>query len=316
MRSKLRNSASTIILVAGVLLLFYPVLSNWVNKTHANFISQEYEEAVAEMTEAQREEMLQAARDYNARLFASSGSSMPTNIVNGNASTEEYESLLDPLQSGVMASLKIPRLDLTLPIYHGSTESVLQSGIGHLEYTSLPVGGVNTHVALSGHRGLPSKQLFTDLDQLEVGDVFYISVLGETLAYQIDQIKTVLPNAVEELAIVEGQDYVTLITCTPYGVNTHRLLVRGTRIPYEEAVEVEDSGFVLTELQKELLLAALILAVFFLIRYLIQRRRKKKQALQEPPKGNNESNTIQSETEDETQTGQEKSKDDPENHNP
>ena len=134
----------------------------------------------------------------------------------------------------MMGYIIIPRLNTTIPIYHGTSESVLQVGVGHMETTSLPVGGESTHAALSGHRGLPTASLFTDLDQMQVGDQFYIKVLGHTLAYQVDQILTVLPDETQPLAIVPGEDYVTLITCTPYGVNSHRLLVRGTRIPYSE----------------------------------------------------------------------------------
>lgn len=199
-------------------------------------------------------------------------------ITNGNSERTSYRDLLNLDSSNVMAVLTIPKLGEELPVYHGSTESVHQSGIGHLEYTSLPVGGSSTHAALSGHRGLPSKQLFTDLDQMEVGDVFYIDVLGERLAYQVDQIKTVLPDQVDELRIIEGEDYVTLVTCTPYGINTHRLLVRGTRIPYKAAAEEEaKTGWVLTQTRKELLLGLLVILIYLIIRWILSRKKKKKQ---------------------------------------
>ena len=137
----------------------------------------------------------------------------------------------------MMGYLKIPKIRVTLPIYHGTEERVLQSGVGHVGNTSLPVGGDSTHSVLTGHRGLPSAELFTDLDQLEVGDVFFVKVMHETLAYEVDQILTVLPTQIDALKIEQGQDLMTLVTCTPYSVNTHRLLVRGHRIPYEEKIE-------------------------------------------------------------------------------
>ena len=157
---------------------------------------------------------------------------------------EVYEALLNPLQNGMMGVIKIPKIKVVLPIYHTTEESVLQSGIGHYMGSSLPVGGTGTHCILSGHRGLPSAKLFTDIDQLCVGDLFYIAVLDETLAYQIDEIKIVLPDQLDSLNIDPDQDYVTLVTCTPYGVNTHRMLVRGTRVPYipEEEIVVEPVG--------------------------------------------------------------------------
>jgi len=141
-----------------------------------------------------------------------------------------------------MGSIEIPKIHVDLAIYHGTGDEALSSGAGHLRGTSLPVGGENTHAVISGHRGLPSAKLFTDLDQLENGDVFYIHVLNENLEYQVDQIKTVLPTDLDDLEIVPGGDYVTLMTCTPYGVNTHRLLIRGTRIPYDRVKDVDLSG--------------------------------------------------------------------------
>ena len=139
----------------------------------------------------------------------------------------------------VMGYIRIPSIKVELPIYHGTSEPVLQVGVGHLENTSLPVGGSSTHAVLTGHRGLPSAKLFTELDMVKVGDVFYIKILGETLAYEVDQILTVLPTEMQALNIEKGKDYVTLVTCTPYAVNTHRMLVRGHRIPYQEANQIQ-----------------------------------------------------------------------------
>jgi len=165
-----------------------------------------------------------------------------------------------------------------LPIYHGTEETVLQSGVGHFEGTSLPVGGESTHSVLTGHRGLPSKLLFTDLDKLKEGDVFYIKILGKTLAYQVDCILTVLPEDTKDLSVVSGKDYVTLVTCTPYAVNTHRLLVRGVRIPYEEAIQQAADEKITPELpfQVKVLILAIMVLIFFFIIYLIWKKGRKR----------------------------------------
>ncbi len=181
--------------------------------------------------------MLEAAGAYNEALAFRGGVGMKELLKDGTGMEEEYASLLDLNGNGVMGSVEIPKIDINLPIYHGTTEEVLQLGAGHLEGTSLPIGGADTHASISAHRGLPMKKMFTNLDQLEAGDVFYLHVLGETLAYQVEQTETVLPDQVDALAIVPGEDRVTLITCTPYGINTHRIYVHGVRVPYEEAVE-------------------------------------------------------------------------------
>ena len=179
----------------------------------------------------------------------------------------------------MMGYIRIPKIDVELPIYHGTEERVLQSGVGHFEGTSLPVGGESTHSVLTGHRGLPSKILFTDLDKLVEGDVFYIKILGETFAYQVDQILTVLPEDTKALSIEPGKDYVTLVTCTPYAVNTHRLLVRGVRIPYEEAVKQAADERITPELPfqvKMLILAVVILILIFIIYLIWKKVRKRK----------------------------------------
>ena len=180
-----------------------------------------------------------------------------------------YEDLLDLNGDGMMGYIVIPKMNVELPIYHTVEERVLQSGVGHMESSSLPVGGPSTHAALSGHRGLPSAKLFTDLDQMEVGDQFYIKVLGETLAYEVHEVETVLPTETESLAIQAGEDLVTLITCTPYGINSHRLLVHAHRIPYEpqmeEAIE-QVGGFLNIPLPYLALIIALaVLAVFVIV---------------------------------------------------
>ncbi len=223
----------TLLFFVGVLL--YPTVSDYLSRIHSSQVIQSYEKSIVGLDQETRNKMLQDAQAYNSSLIGKE------ELYDPFASIEKvdkyYMSLLNPNGDGVMGYIQIPRIDVKLPIYHTTSEKVLQKGVGHLQGTSLPVGGKSTHVALSGHRGLPSSSLFTDLDLLEIGDIFYIEVLGNTSAYQIDQIKTVLPTETQNLEIVEGEDYVTLITCTPYSVNTHRLLVRGTRVDYQKAIE-------------------------------------------------------------------------------
>ena len=156
--------------------------------------------------------------------------------------SDAYKKILDPDGEGLMGSIEIPKIQARIAIYHGISDDVLEKGAGHVEGTSLPVGGKSTHAVLAAHRGLPSAKLFTDLDQMEIGDIFFLHILGKTLAYKVDQIKTVLPSETEDLDIIKGEDHVTLLTCTPYGVNTHRLLVRGTRTKYvENKTEINDT---------------------------------------------------------------------------
>jgi sortase A len=225
---KISKKKSTIILVilflAGLSLLLYPTVSDYWNSLHASRVISSYASEVANMTAAERQEMLDEAAAFNEKL-ASRGSFGALSDIE----QDEYYSLLGgPLD--VISTITIPAINCTLPIYHGTDEFILDAGVGHLEGSSLPVGGESTHCVLSGHRGLPSARLFTDLDQLAEGDIFILQTLGETLTYEVDQIRIVLPEDTSELSIVPGEDYVTLVTCTPYGVNTHRLLVRGHRI--------------------------------------------------------------------------------------
>ncbi len=214
-----------VILLAGLCLLLYPTFSNWWNSFHQTRAIASYMDTVENATAEEQAAMIEAARAYNARLAAGE-----TGFLLDEAQEAEYRSLLDPSGTGVMGYIRIPAINVNLPIYHTVEDVVLQVGVGHIPGSSLPVGGASTHSLLSGHRGLPSARLFTDLDQLREGDVFIVTVLGETLTYQIDQIRIVLPEEVDELSITRGKDYSTLITCTPYGINTHRMLVRGHRI--------------------------------------------------------------------------------------
>lgn len=214
------------ILLVGLGLLVYPSFSNYWNKFHQSRAIMQYNETASKLDTEKTQAILDAASAYNQRL-AQTG-------INWNLTADqesEYNSLLNADGSGIMGYINIPKIDVELPIYHGTDDAVLQTSIGHLSGTSLPVGGEGTHCVLSGHRGLPSARLFTDLDQLKEGDTFTMTVLTETLTYQVDQIRIVEPTDLSDLQIIPGQDLCTLVTCTPYGINTHRLLVRGHRIP-------------------------------------------------------------------------------------
>lgn len=226
---KRKGSISTIImviiLVVGLGIIAYPTFSDWWNSFHQSRAIANYVSTVEEMDPQLVESMLNAAHDYNVRLLEK-----PDRYKMSDEERAEYNSLLNPTGTGIMGYINIPSIGVNLPIYHGTEETALQVAIGHIEGSSLPVGGPSTHAVVTGHRGLPSARLFTDLDRLVEGDTFTITVLNQVLTYQIDQIRIVLPEDTSELSIQEGADYVTLITCTPYGINTHRMLVRGHRI--------------------------------------------------------------------------------------
>ncbi len=213
-----------IILLVGVGILLYPSVSDWWNSMHATRAIASYVTAVEDLSGQEREAMLEAAREYNSRL---------ANGVNFTLTDEqraEYDRLLDITGTGIMGYVQITSIGVNLPVYHSVDEAVLQIAVGHIPGSSLPVGGERTHAILSGHRGLPSAKLFSDLDQIVEGDTFTLNIMDQTITYMVDQIRIVLPEETDELAITDGKDYCTLVTCTPYGVNTHRMLVRGKRI--------------------------------------------------------------------------------------
>lgn len=227
-KEKKGPSISTIILVLilllGVGIFLYPSVSDWWNSMHATRAISGYVTAVEDMSAQEREDMLQAARIYNDAL---------ANGVDFDLTEEEYaeyESLLNIGGTGIMGYVQISSIGVNLPVYHSVDETVLQIAVGHIPGSSLPVGGERTHCVLSGHRGLPSAKLFSDLDRMVEGDTFTLNVMGQTITYMVDQIRIVLPEETDDLAIQDGKDYCTLVTCTPYGVNTHRMLVRGKRI--------------------------------------------------------------------------------------
>lgn len=226
---KIIKDKSSIILCAGLVLslalLLYPSVSNWWNSSHMTRAIESYTTEVQGLSNADETAMLESAQEYNSQLVTS-----PLPYELSDWQKERYDEQLAVESSGMMGFLSIPKINVELPIYHGTSEPVLQVAVGHLEWTSLPVGGEGTHCVLSGHRGLPSADLFSHLDKLSEGDTFSLSVLGQVLTYEVDQILIVEPEDVSALQIEEGQDLCTLVTCTPYGINTHRLLVRGHRI--------------------------------------------------------------------------------------
>lgn len=221
------------VLVVGISIMLYPSVSNYINSKHQSKVISEYTEALATLTAEDYEQFWEAAEAYNEELTQKA---MDFDLTDEEMT--EYNSILDPTGTGVMGYLEIENIGVNLPIYHGTEESVLAIGIGHIPGTSFPTGTTSTHTVLSGHRGLPSSKLLTDLDQMIVGDTFLLHIMDQTFAYQVDQINIVLPEETESLGIYEGEDYVTLVTCTPYGINSHRLLVRGKRIDYDEASKV------------------------------------------------------------------------------
>lgn len=277
MQRKLQNAVRLICILAGAVILFYPSLSTYLSEKNGSQAAGSYDGAVEQQDEAQRQAMMQKAVDYNRALAEENDTGLPLTDEQGKpVCRDDYWKMLNLSENGMMGYIVLPALDETIPIYHSTEEAVLQVGIGHVVNTSLPVGGPSTHAALSGHRGLPSASLFTNLDQLEAGDHFYIHILDQVLAYQVDQILVVKPDDTEPLAIAEGKDYVTLITCTPYGVNSHRLLVRGTRVPYTPSkdgaalvCQEEGSGLAKIPMQyRHLMLGLLAILAFVLLRKL------------------------------------------------
>lgn len=233
MKRALTNFILILVFLIGLSLLLYPSVSDWWNSFHQTRAIANYSETVAQLDASAYEDIWQRAEAYNAAL-AQRGVRWTLT----GEELAEYNSQLDPGGTGIMGYIDIPKIKCSLPIYHGTNDSVLQIAIGHIEGSSLPVGGESTHTVLSGHRGLPSAKLFTDLDQLEAGDLFMLEVLNEVLSYEVDQVLIVLPHKVDALAVEEGEDLCTLVTCTPYGVNSHRLLVRGRRVENPETANM------------------------------------------------------------------------------
>lgn len=225
---RIRVIFCVIIFMTGLGIASYPFISNMVAQRHASQVVKDYETNVEEMDEEKIDAMKEAAKKYNEQL------SNVVSVDDENENNEQGESYADLLNIGEsLGYITIPKINVNLPIYNGTSQDVLSKGVGHMEQSSYPLGGESTHCVLTGHRGLPSAVLFTDLDKLEIGDEFYLHVLDEILAYKLDQIKVVEPNESGDLEIIDGKDYCTLVTCTPYAINSHRLLVRGERTEYK-----------------------------------------------------------------------------------
>ena len=225
-----------VVLLVGIAIIGYPSFANWWNQQQQNGAIVRYTRMVEAMEPEEIVKMREEAIAYNESHPVQPAAEME------GAARMEYNSVLDVSGTGIMGYVEIPKIGVNLPIYHGTSESVLQIAVGHLEGTSLPVGGAGTHCVLTGHTGLPSAELFTRIDELREGDQFSLAVLGENLLYEIDQIEVVLPMELNLLGAVEGEDYCTLVTCTPYGINSHRLLIRGRRMAAEKEPEIEDPG--------------------------------------------------------------------------
>lgn len=279
MKKNRGNSMTTLFLVlmlfAGLSLLLYPTVSNYWNSLHQSRAIAAYVEQVTQIDNETFDQLREQARAYNRTLV---GKAYRYDMT--RQEREEYLGLLNVSGNGIIGYIEIPDIHCELPIYHGTDADALQIGVGHIEGSSLPVGGESTHCAISGHRGLPSAKLFSDLDKLTVGDRFILRVLDDTLTYEVDQIHTVLPGEMDELEIVEGEDYCTLVTCTPYGVNTHRLLVRGHRV--ENSTDKEPALVTADETRTEplgkifILLPVLVFAILLmlLLVFLLPKRKK------------------------------------------
>lgn len=250
-----------IIMLAGLSLLLYPTVSNYVNSLHQSKAVSSYVQQINEISEEEYEQIWKNAREYNRKL-----SQQGTVFNLSDEQREEYNQQLKVEGTEVMGYVEIPSIQCMLAVYHGTDEAVLQAALGHLEWSSLPIGGEGTHCVISGHRGLPSAKLFTNLDKLAEGDYFTLTVMDKTITYEVDQILIVLPEETSALRIEDGKDYCTLMTCTPYGVNTHRLLVRGVRTD-----NVDDASGKITSdaMQIEPVIVASVIAIPALLLILI-----------------------------------------------
>jgi sortase A len=279
-----RVVAIVLILLVGIGLLAYPTVSNYLTQLNGSTAIQAFTREVATENTAELEKQKELAEEYNKSL---TGQNIKDPFVPGSGVVYQgnYNEILN-FANHMMGYIEIPKISVYLPIYHGTSDKVLAKGVGHMNETAFPIGGEGNHAVLTGHTGLASARLFTDLTKLKEGDVFYIHILNGVLAYQVDQIKVVQPEDTRELLPVQGKDYVTLITCTPYGINTQRLLVRGIRIPYEEKQhqeQVKNESTVIGIDLKMVLRGAVIAAavLFIVIVILLIARRRKKRARQE-----------------------------------
>lgn len=268
----------TLLIIVGLSLVLYPTFSNYWNELHQTKAIANYDSVISDMSTEDRSNIFEEAIEYNKALRKIRFPLMYYDEVSG------YNNLLNVSKDGVMGYITIDKINVELPIYHGIDETVLQVAVGHIQGSSLPTGGESTHCAFSAHRGLPSARLFTDLDKLEIGDVFKLTILDQTLTYQVDQIRIVDPENIEPLYVVDGEDYCTLVTCTPYGVNSHRMLVRGTRIENEKQllnIRVTADVVIINPVVVAPFIATPILLVLFIMFMLPKRPKKKNPYLKE-----------------------------------
>lgn len=280
LKRRLKNFLLTILFLIGMGITFYPVVSKTWNQYRDSRLISDYEEAVRTIPEDKYESILREAREYNEQHLSNNIVDAFNQDIGDYILTHPYDTLLNPTGNMIMGSVEIPKINVSLPIYHGIGSDVLEKGIGHIEGTSLPIGGANTHTVLAGHRGLPGRQLLTDLDQVDLNDFLYLKILNETLAYKVDQVTVVEPHETKGLAIETGQDLVTIVTCTPYGVNSHRLLVRGHRIPYvEQEKEIYEAlNTPETGREERLLMMGLgVFAILVIFMLLVQKLRSRRQ---------------------------------------
>lgn len=280
LKRRLKTFLLTILFLIGMGITFYPVVSKTWNQYRDSRLISDYEEAVRTIPEDRYESILREAREYNEQHLSNNIVDAFNQDIGDYILTHPYDTLLNPTGNMIMGSVEIPKINVSLPIYHGIGSDVLEKGIGHIEGTSLPIGGANTHTVLAGHRGLPGRQLLTDLDQVDLNDFLYLKILNETLAYKVDQVTVVEPNETKGLAIETGQDLVTIVTCTPYGVNSHRLLVRGHRIPYvEQEKEIYEAlNTPETGREERLLMMGLgVFAILVIFMLLVQKLRSRTQ---------------------------------------
>lgn len=277
MKIKLMKVGLVLIFITGLGILLYPIISNLLMNIFQTTAIQEYNYTVEQMEQDRIEEILSEARVYNEQ-FKNTIVVDPFSQEAESSVNSEYNEILNI--DGTMGYIEIPKIDVNLPIFHGTSEEVLKKGVGHIDTTPLPIGGEGNHSVLSAHRGLPSAKLFTDLDKLEIDDVFMIKMLTETLVYRIDQIKVVEPTDTQYLQAEEGEDYITLITCTPYAINTHRMLVRGTRIDTDEYFATINNSNLDNEKNSVnylfifIIVVIIVLIVIFIFKKVRRRRRK------------------------------------------
>ena len=272
MKKRLSTAIFILVVLIGLSFLLYPTISDYINRLHQSKAIDEYVKNIAVLEKDEYDKLWKKAYAYNADT-----ANRTNQFVQTNSQKKIYENQLNIIGTGMMGYIEIPSISCNLPIYHGTSNSVLQRAVGHIDWTSLPVGGKNTHSVLSGHRGLPSAKLFTNLSKVNTGDIFVIRVLNETLTYEVDQILTVEPEDTSALQIVKGEDLCTLVTCTPYGINTHRLLVRGHRIEnlYEsEAIRIKGDGIQIEPIIVAPLIAIPLLIILFIWLIVCNRKRK------------------------------------------